>query len=270
MAKTSSRDADAALQGVVIAEQAVDLVESAVFPLLPGGPPPRLIRDLFRARHRCAISRANVAQLHNRRDDALAAWRNASDFAVLGEAPNMAALTRVNAAILLGGRLGRPKEALAELASIHALDALIGPVHRAVLNNTALMRSFVGDISGVRAAREAARAVAVTPADWVTLADEDMSGFRHLPEPVGRAVIGHTDVAGSVVDFLLGDTDTMTVNPLMELIPGMVSVVRGVVFDVRGAVGRGGAAALGSDPPGRGRWPPHAAVRRLHRVVPAG
>ncbi|MGI5499233.1 hypothetical protein [Lentzea sp. CA-135723] len=152
-----------ALQWLDIADEALELVKSRLPGLLARQP---MRREHLRAKWMCQVARASVYTNLNWRDDALAAHRAAAAHAQEADAPNAAAVSRIEAASLLRALLARPRDALRELADPLSDTTLAAPVRRSGLLVAALAHADLGDRDTARSVVAQARAVVVNRRAW--------------------------------------------------------------------------------------------------------
>ncbi|MET8986399.1 CHAT domain-containing protein [Nonomuraea wenchangensis] len=164
-----------ALDWVKIAEAAVGLAELEVLPRCPPEHLARLRRDQARARQSCHTTRALLYQYLNWRDSSIAEWLAVADLAEEAQAPNNATLGRCNAALILGVRLGRPRDALATMNDGLDLATLAAPMRRYSLIMMALFHMLLGEVEESRSLIDRARAVPLDRAGWAAMRAEEVS-----------------------------------------------------------------------------------------------
>ncbi|GAB3893528.1 hypothetical protein GCM10029964_070450 [Kibdelosporangium lantanae] len=180
-----------ALTWLDIADEALDLVEATL-------PDASTRREHLEARFTCQAARALVYRNLNRHDDALVASRAAAAYAEQAGAPNAAASARLLGALLLGESLGRPRDALRELATVLSDTTLMPMVRRFGLFAAAAIYMEAGDRDKARTVLAEARAIVVGRRGWwAHLAEHVRPDTHDLTEsgfPAGIPLIEQTIV----------------------------------------------------------------------------
>lgn len=229
----------AALRWIELAEQALGLVETEVFGRYPSQFLPKLQHCQELARARCALSKANIYQYLNWRDEALNAWRAAGGAFEQAGLRNLAASAYANAALLLATLLGRPVEANQELAAWLA-DERLAPVIRRFLSTIAAMATAeTGSQKQAEALLAEARTIPVRPRDLRNVFREGRIGFAPLAgrrrERQGMARLFHQQDVMAAVLVLGEDVEIPSLPSTMDF-PARRLTRRAAAFERAGKV----------------------------------